>query len=122
MHELSLARNIVAICGEYAAGQMVGRVQVEIGRLSTVMPHALSFCFDAAARHTLLQGAQLDIVEVAGRARCRVCGSEFTLLQHGQPCACGSYELDNLAGEELRIRSMEFVETPGRSNISTTST
>lgn len=121
MHELSLARNIVAICCEHAAGQPVGRVLVEVGRLSAVTPHALLFCFDAAARNTLLQGARLEIVEVVGRARCCLCGSEFTLTQLGQPCACGSYALDQLAGEELRIRSMELVEAATVSSIPNTS-
>jgi hydrogenase nickel incorporation protein HypA/HybF len=42
------------------------RVRLEIGRLSSVMPEAIRFCFDVCARGTALEGAELEIVELAG--------------------------------------------------------
>ncbi|MBL8482504.1 MAG: hydrogenase maturation nickel metallochaperone HypA [Rhodocyclaceae bacterium] len=110
MHELGITRNIVAICSERAApGARVVRVTLEIGRLSAVMPEALQFCFDACTRDTPLAGAVLDIIDVPGRARCRACGSEMTLDQRVALCACGSKDLQIVAGEELKIRSMEVL-------------
>lgn len=110
MHELSITRNIVAICAEHARGLAVQRVCIEVGRHSSVMPEALRFCFDVVSNGTALEGATLEIVEVAGRARCRSCGAEFAFDQVAARCACGSYALDRLAGEELRIREMELAE------------
>ncbi|MBL8473939.1 MAG: hydrogenase maturation nickel metallochaperone HypA [Rhodocyclaceae bacterium] len=110
MHELGIARNIVAICTEHAAaGARVVRVTLEIGRLSAVMPDALRFCFDACTRDTPLAGAELDIIDTPGRARCRACGAEIALAERVGLCACGSTDLQIVAGEELKIRSMEVL-------------
>jgi hydrogenase nickel incorporation protein HypA/HybF len=107
MHELSITRNVVAICAERAAGAQVLRVTVEVGKLSAIMPEAMRFCFDLCARDTLLEGAALDIIETEGRARCRDCGDEIALNTLSGRCPCGSSALQVIAGEELKIREME---------------
>jgi hydrogenase nickel incorporation protein HypA/HybF len=66
MHELGISRNVVAIVGEAARGRRVRRVTLEIGKLSGVMSDAVRFCFDVAAHGTLLEGATLEIRELAG--------------------------------------------------------
>jgi hydrogenase nickel incorporation protein HypA/HybF len=108
MHELSIARSIVAIVGEQAKGRKVTRVTLEIGKLSAIMPEAIRFCFDVVAKASALDGAALDIVEIPGRARCLDCGAEVVLLDLTGRCACGSRKLQRLAGEELNIKSMEL--------------
>lgn len=108
MHELSLTRNIVALCSERADGRRVRRVTLEIGALSCVLPEALRFCYGVCTDGTLLAGSTLDIVCVAGRARCRRCGAELALELHGSACGCGARDFQVLAGEELRIREMEL--------------
>ena len=108
MHELSIANGIVEICAESAGDARVTRVQVEIGRLSAVMPDAVRFCFDVCARNTVVEGAKLEIMETPGRALCRDCGNEMVLVQLVGRCACGSTNLRVIAGEELKIREMEL--------------
>ena len=110
MHELGISRNIVAIVGEAARGRRVRRVVLEIGKLSGVVPDAISFCFDAVAQGTSVEGASLDIREIEGRARCLACGVEFPVLTLLAACACGSRRLIHVAGEELNIKSMELDE------------
>jgi hydrogenase nickel incorporation protein HypA/HybF len=66
MHELSIARNIVAIVAEAAGSRPVRRVTLEIGRFSCVLPESLEFCFDAVARGTALEGAVLEIRRLDG--------------------------------------------------------
>ncbi len=66
MHELSIARNVVAIVADAARGRKVVRVTLEIGRLSGVVPDSIVFCFQAVAEGTALDGAALDIAELAG--------------------------------------------------------
>jgi len=110
MHELGISRNIVAIVAEAAAGRRVRRVTVEIGKLSGILADAVAFCFEAAAHGTVLEGAALEIVEIDGRARCLSCGAEFTVPSWGIACACGSARLAHLAGEELKIKTMEIDE------------
>lgn len=107
MHELALMQSLVATVEEQVPDR-VTRVRLEIGRLTAVVPDALRFCFDVCARGTRLEGALLEIVDVAPRARCGTCGREDEV--EGDVvlrCACGSVELSMLAGRELRIAEVE---------------
>ncbi len=107
MHELGVTRSVVAIASEHARGAKVRRVTLEIGRLAAILPDAVRFCFDLCAQGTAVEGAHLDIVEIAGRARCRDCGDEIELERPFGRCPCGSSNLQVIAGEELKIREME---------------
>ncbi|PWR23125.1 hydrogenase maturation nickel metallochaperone HypA [Zavarzinia compransoris] len=111
MHELSITRNIVAIVGEAAKGRPVGTVTLEIGMLSGVLAEAIAFCFEIVAEGTAAEGARLDIRQVPGRARCGDCGQEFDTPDLFTPCPCGSRNVTRIAGEELKIRSIELKET-----------
>jgi hydrogenase nickel incorporation protein HypA/HybF len=54
-----------------------------------------------------MQGAQLEITETAGRCRCGSCGSEFEPAGQILLCPCGSAEAQVLAGQELKITSVQ---------------
>jgi hydrogenase nickel incorporation protein HypA/HybF len=110
MHELGIARNIVAIVGDAAKGRRILRVTLDIGKLSGVMSDAVAFCFETVAQGTTLQGATLEIRQIEGRARCDACGAEFVTETLYAACACGSHRLQRLQGEELNIKSMELEE------------
>jgi hydrogenase nickel incorporation protein HypA/HybF len=107
MHELGLTRSVVAICSERAQGAKVRRVTLEIGELTAVLPESVRFCFDICAQGSVLEGALLEIVEVAGAAICRDCGGAVALHALYGRCSCGSANLRLVAGEELRIKEME---------------
>jgi hydrogenase nickel incorporation protein HypA/HybF len=109
MHELSLASSIVDACAARAGEARVCRVTLEIGRLTCVLPDALRFCFELCTEGTALTGAELEILEIGGRARCRACGDEVALDDLLSPCGCGSHDLQWLAGEELKIKEMELL-------------
>jgi hydrogenase nickel incorporation protein HypA/HybF len=110
VHELGITRNIVAIVVDAAQGKRVTRVVLEVGRLGGVMADAIAFCFDVVAKGTPLEGAKLDIVEVAGRARCRGCATEFGVANLFTACACGSRDVALIRGEELMIKTMDIEE------------
>jgi|SRR5208282_3702792 len=107
MHELGITQEIVAIVAERSNGAQVRRVVLEIGKLSAVLPDAIRFCFDLCSEGTVAEGAQLDIIELPGRARCRACAGAVLLEQPFGQCPCGCSDLEWLAGEELRIKEME---------------
>lgn len=112
MHELSLARSVVETCSAHAGGARVSRVTLEIGTLTCVFPEALQLCFEAAVRATPLEGAELAIVRIPGRSRCRECGQAVEVEEILAVCPCGSTDLEPPAGgDELRIRSMQLTET-----------
>jgi hydrogenase nickel incorporation protein HypA/HybF len=110
MHELAITRSIVAIVNDAAGGRAVRRVTLEVGKLSGVMTDAIAFCFDVVSQGTPAEGANLEIREIEGRARCLACGREFPTETLFTPCACGSHRLVRLQGEELKIKTMELVE------------
>jgi hydrogenase nickel incorporation protein HypA/HybF len=107
MHELGITQEIVMIAAEKAGRRKVRRVVVEIGRLTAVLPDAVRFCFDVCAEGTPVAGAELEIVEIAGRARCKACRIEQRLERPFGICACGHTDFDWLAGEELRVKTVE---------------
>lgn len=114
MHELGVTQQIVEAVIEHAAGARVGRVVVEIGKLSAVLPDAVRFCFDLCCEGTALEGAALTILEPPGRARCRACDAELLLERPFGRCACGSSDLAWISGEELRIRSITLLDEAPR--------
>lgn len=109
MHELGITRNVVDIVSERAGDARVTRVLLEIGQLSMVMPDAIRFCFDIVSKDTVLEGAELQIDEIPGRARCNACEREFALAQPFGRCRCGCTDIRCIAGEELNIKEMEII-------------
>ncbi|HVX94914.1 MAG TPA: hydrogenase maturation nickel metallochaperone HypA [Polyangia bacterium] len=107
MHELALMEGVVSTIEDRTRPARVVRVLLEIGRLSGAVPDALRFCFEACAKDTTLEGATLDIDEIAGCARCQTCGREIAIATFLDFCPCGGAALDVLAGQELRIKSVE---------------
>jgi hydrogenase nickel incorporation protein HypA/HybF len=107
MHELSLATAVVDACAVRSAGARVLRVRVEIGQLAAVLPDALRFCFDACAAGTVVEGAELEILETPGRAVCQRCAGTVTLASPFGRCKCGG-TLRVVAGDELRVKDMEI--------------
>ncbi|HTY04689.1 MAG TPA: hydrogenase maturation nickel metallochaperone HypA [Rhodocyclaceae bacterium] len=111
MHEMSLAEGIVELIEEAAAKQgfsSVKLVALEIGRLSSVEPEALAFCFDAATRGSIAEGAKLEIDNVPGRGVCLQCGAEVEMENLYDPCPkCGAYGLRVTGGTEMRVKELE---------------
>ena len=107
MHELAIAQEIVELACERCPDGRIARIVVAVGKLSTVLPDALRFCFDEVTRETAAEGARLEIVETPGRARCRACGAGVELERPFGRCVCRSTDLEWLSGEELEVRDVE---------------
>ena len=109
MHELGITQQIVENVTDRAEGASVKRVVLEIGKLTCVLPDAVRFCFDLCAEGTPAQGAELEIREIPGLARCRSCGADVVLERPFGRCVCGNSNLEWIKGEELRILEMEVI-------------
>ncbi|MGR9053766.1 MAG: hydrogenase maturation nickel metallochaperone HypA [Gammaproteobacteria bacterium] len=111
MHEMSLCESILEIIEQQAQQQnftTVKMVTLEIGALSTVEPDAMRFCFDAVMNGSLADRARLEIIDVEGRAWCLQCGKNVAVRQRYDACPnCGGYQLQIVAGEEMRIKELE---------------
>jgi hydrogenase nickel incorporation protein HypA/HybF len=107
VHELSITQSLVDAVTEQSGGAHVLAVNLQVGRLSGVVPDAMCFCFDLVTEGTPLQGARLHIEEPGGLARCRSCGEEFSIPDLLLLCACGSADVELLGGRELALTSVE---------------
>ncbi len=108
VHEMSIMQSIVEICEQHATGRRVLSVTLEIGRLAGVVPESLEFCFSACAIGTVLEGAELVIETIPGQGRCYGCRAVFLCSSHYEPCPdCGCYQVELLAGEELRVKELD---------------
>jgi hydrogenase nickel incorporation protein HypA/HybF len=114
MHEVSIAESIVDIAGEYAereAVQSFSAIELQIGTLSGIEIEALTFAMDVVCRGTVLDGAEVRILTIEGRARCESCDFEFSVEDHFSPCpACGELRSSIISGEELRVSSLLISE------------
>lgn len=110
MHEMSLAESVLQIIEESAQAQNFQRVRtvvLEIGRLSSVEPEAMRFCFDSVMRCTLADGAELQIIETPGTGRCLTCGAEVEMHeQYGLCPSCDSPRLQITAGNLMRVKDL----------------
>jgi hydrogenase nickel incorporation protein HypA/HybF len=109
MHELGITQQIVEIACGRAEGAQVKRIVLEIGKLSLVLPDAVRFCFEVCAEGTAAEGAELQIIEPPGMARCRACGGQVKLDRPFGECSCGGSDLEWLSGEELLIKELEVM-------------
>jgi hydrogenase nickel incorporation protein HypA/HybF len=110
MHELSIARAVVAVVEKHADGRPVALVNLRIGMLRQVVPDSLVFCFGFVARGTVCDGAQLVAEVVPARVRCRGCGAEWQLDEPLFRCTCGSTDVEIVTGNELEVESIEIEE------------
>ena len=111
MHEVSLCEGIRGIIMDQAAAQGFARVVVvrlEIGRFAGVEKAALAFAFDAVMAGSVAEGAQLQMIDLPGRALCYACDRVVEIDDRFAPCPlCGSVGLWPQGGDEMRIRNLE---------------
>jgi hydrogenase nickel incorporation protein HypA/HybF len=113
MHEMGIAMEIVEIARASVPADMPGakiqRVNLQVGKLSAIVPDSLRFCFDLVARDTPLEGAELAIEEIPVVARCKDCRNQWTVTEPVFTCeTCRSGAIDILSGRELDIKSIEI--------------
>ena len=112
MHEMSLAEGVLQLVEDTARREGARRVKLvvlEIGRLSSVEPEALKFCFEAVTHGSIAAGAALDIVDVPGAGWCLPCAATVPLQEIYGACPnCGSHQVQPTAGTEMRVREIEI--------------
>jgi hydrogenase nickel incorporation protein HypA/HybF len=110
MHELALARGVLAAALAHADGRRVRRVDVTVGALRQVVPDSLAFNFDVLAQGTPCEGARLEQHLTPARLRCE-CGEVWELQEPSFRCPrCGSARTSVLGGEELLVQAIEVEE------------
>lgn len=112
MHEMSLAEGVLQLVEETARREQAWRVKLvvlEIGRMSSVQPDALRFCFDAVIRGSIADGATLEIVDVPGCGWCMKCAATVPMQElYGACPTCGSHQVQATGGTEMRVKEIEI--------------
>jgi len=112
MHEMSLAEGVLQLVEDTARREKAARVKLvvlEIGQLSSVVPDALRFCFEAVTHGSIAQGAGLDIIEVPGVGWCMPCGQSVAMNEAYGACPiCGSHQVQPTGGTEMRVKEIEI--------------
>ncbi len=113
MHEMGIAMEMINIAissiPEDIENPQVEKVNVKIGKLSTVVPDSLHFCFDTAIKETILDGAVLTIQEVPVVVSCNDCKAEWEISEPVFSCEkCKSGSVEIISGQELEMISIEL--------------
>lgn len=107
MHELQLAREIIAIVQQELVDRHlsgVTEVGVNLGAISGANPEALTFSFEASVAETPLAGCRLKVAYIPVRGNCRCCRKDFELDDFIFICPhCGSSDIEITDGQELTV-------------------
>jgi len=110
MHEMSIALSIIDAVTAKAKEEhsdTVTIIELEVGKVSGVEVESLKFCFSAAAKNTVAEGAKLAVCEVEPVGECEECGQRFPVAFHIATCTfCGSFKTNIVSGRELSIKSI----------------
>ena len=111
MHEMSIAQSLLGILREEMEkhdAKVLKSVHLQIGKLSAIVPEALSFCFQIMVEGTEMEGARLSMDVVPLRGSCAQCGKEFEIEEYRFLCPiCGSGGIKTIAGRDLAVVDME---------------
>lgn len=111
MHELSIAESLIELLEENGLTHnftKVTKITLEIGVLAGIENSSLFFCFDAVAKNTLAEGAQLVIQSKPAIGICQHCQRQVSTCGWYEPCEhCGQLCVKILQGEEMIIKSLE---------------
>ena len=115
MHELSIAESLIEMAESAAAdagATGITSLHLRLGAISGVVPDALFFCFDIAAKDTLAEGATLEIETVPVIVHCPTCEADVTLpnTQRFRCPACDTPTPQIVQGRELQLVSLQVLE------------
>ncbi|MDO4312992.1 MAG: hydrogenase maturation nickel metallochaperone HypA [Eubacteriales bacterium] len=111
MHEMGVVFSVVRAVESYAAENNISEVQgvvMEIGEVSSVIPHYFASCWEPAiASSKCMMNAKLEIEMIPGIARCLKCGEEFNIEKGQGKCEkCGSDLWQTISGRDVMIKEI----------------
>lgn len=114
MHELSIAKSIIAITEKSLPkdfDKKVLSVNLQIGILSGIEIDALTYSYSIISAKTILAGSTLKIERIVGKAVCNSCGNTFEINSYGSVCTnCNSFSLKIIQGKELKVTHVEVID------------
>ena len=110
MHELGVLIEIVKQVEQIAAENEVDKIEtlvLQIGELSSMVPHYLKKLYPAAIEGTVLKDSSLEIEVILANGLCKDCSKVFSLIKDKGTCPyCGSKSFELLSGKEFMIKEI----------------
>ncbi len=119
MHEASITQAMLDLALEYAKGQRITDVYLQVGRMSFIVPESVEFYFEYLSQDTVAEGATLHFETVPLEMTCLDCGRQADLSDwaDGPPraimiealargCECGSNKLRVTGGTGFDMVSL----------------
>ena len=115
MHELGVVFHIIddlKVVADENNIESIDKVTVELGEVSTVIPHFLTDCWKwAAPKQNFLEKTELLIETIPAISYCEDCQKEYGTVEHGRICPhCGSEKTYLVQGNEFLIKEIEVTE------------
>jgi len=111
MHEMSIAQSLVDILQDEMVknnARALKSVKLNIGKLSAIVPEALSFCFEIIVSGTDMEGAKLMMEIIPLKGVCLDCEQVFEIEDYAFSCPyCNGPNIKTIAGQDLSIVEME---------------
>jgi hydrogenase nickel incorporation protein HypA/HybF len=112
MHEFSIMQATLETAAEKtraAGATQIHRMKLRVGRLSGVVPEALSFAFDGLKHESIAAEAVLEIELVPAVCWCPDCAKEFETADLKYECPhCHQPSGDLRQGKEMELSSLEI--------------
>lgn len=110
MHELGVVIEVVKTVENFAREKGVEQIDalvLQIGELSSMIPHYIEAVYPAAVYGTMLQDTKLEIEILPGNAICNGCQKVFNIRENNGICPkCGGKHWDLLGGKEFMIKEI----------------
>lgn len=110
MHEVGVIIEVIKTVENFARKNGVTKIQtlvLQIGELSSTIPHYVEACYPAAVEGTLLHDTELKIEIMPGNGICKDCNKVFNLIENNNICPkCGSKHWEVLSGKEFMIKEI----------------
>ncbi len=120
MHEASITQAMLDLALEYAQGQRITDIHLQVGKMSFVVPECVEFYFEYLSQGTLAEGARLHFETVPLEMTCLDCGRQADLSDWADDppraimvqalargCQCGSKNLRVTGGTDFNMVSLE---------------
>ncbi|OJU12662.1 MAG: hydrogenase maturation nickel metallochaperone HypA [Clostridiales bacterium 43-6] len=114
MHELSITKQIVAICEDFAgkhSASKVTKINLVVGEATGYIAESIRFYFDILAKDSICKDAKITLETVKPLLLCTSCQQYFERVPFSFDCPlCGGQGEPTEIGREFYVKSIEIEE------------
>lgn len=111
MHELAITESVIDLINREAREKGFKKVlgiSLRVGEYSGIIPECIKEFFPIAARDSIAQGAELEIISLPATFRCMECGYEGAVSRKEACCPqCQSRGIRMVSGREFYVDSLK---------------